>query len=432
MTRTKDSFSFVHAADLHLDTPFQGVQADAPFVAKTLRDASLGAFDQIVELALTRKVDFVLFAGDIYDGPERGIRAQTHFRDGLLRLSAAGIRSFIVHGNHDPVENGWSAVSSNWPENITIFGSEETRVVEIIRDGVRIATVQGISYQHRVTLENLSKRLTRPKGPGIHIGLLHCNVGGSASKHLNYSPCTIEDLRTTGLDYLALGHVHERRILTRGSDSGDPWIVYPGNTQARSINETGAKGVYLVTGERGIVSDLEFVACDDIRFTQLDLPIDTCENLTDLDELLLDLERHLIEENDARSVIFRVRLTGHSVLHQLLNQKERFDDLVATIRARARSSTPFCWLEQLIDASSSPIDLREIINRNDFSSDLLETAVALQSDEERRGEVIKDLLEIMPRAFRKELRELFSNAQFVEELFDSAKKRALDEILSER
>src|ERR1039457_5657412 len=136
-------FSFVHAADLHLDTPFKGIGETAPLVAERLREASLAAFDALVELCLVREAAFVLVAGDIYDGAERGLRAQLRFRDGLERLSLAGISSFIVLGNHDPVRTGWSAIGDSWPERTTIFGADEVGVVAVERDGCQIATVQG-------------------------------------------------------------------------------------------------------------------------------------------------------------------------------------------------------------------------------------------------------------------------------------------------
>ena len=122
--RSDASFCFVHAADLHLDTPFAGVHAVAPFVAQELREASLAAFDAIVELCLERKAAFLVVAGDIYDGAERGLRAQLRFAAGLDLLSREGIPSFVVHGNHDPVKTGWSAVSS-WPAGVTVFTSDE-------------------------------------------------------------------------------------------------------------------------------------------------------------------------------------------------------------------------------------------------------------------------------------------------------------------
>src|SRR5215207_3068203 len=117
-------FRFIHAADLHLDTPYEGIGRASDDVQRALRDASLDAFDALVDLALERNVSFVVIAGDIYDGAERGLRAQMRFLSGLRCLDDAGIRTFIIHGNHDPLD-GWSAIArDSWPAGVTIFGSE--------------------------------------------------------------------------------------------------------------------------------------------------------------------------------------------------------------------------------------------------------------------------------------------------------------------
>ena len=133
-------------------------------MAERLREASLLAFDSLVELCLERGVAFLVIAGDIYDGPERGLRAQLRFRDGLDRLSAAGISSFVVHGNHDPVETGWSALGDTWPERVTVFGPGTVQAVPVEIDGIPLATVQGISFAKRAERENLA--LDLPIEPG--------------------------------------------------------------------------------------------------------------------------------------------------------------------------------------------------------------------------------------------------------------------------
>ena len=141
-------FRFLHAADLHLDTPFTGMRrVDASLVA-TLRDATTRAFDNLVNAALEHSVAFVVIAGDIYDGPERGVRAQLAFRNGLDRLAQAGIPSFVVHGNHDPLEDGWSAIRQ-WPDSVTVFGSESVATAPVERDGQTLALIHGISYAQR-------------------------------------------------------------------------------------------------------------------------------------------------------------------------------------------------------------------------------------------------------------------------------------------
>lgn len=434
MTDRLPSFSFVHAADLHLDTPFHGVQASAPHVAEALRDASLHAFDAIVALALERQVAFVVFAGDIYDGAERGIRAQLRFFAGLEKLADAGIQSFVVHGNHDPVESGWSAVSNGWPKMVTIFGSDDTQpapVVNIERDGQRVATVQGMSYAQRETHENLSRRFSRPEGPGIHIGLLHCNVEGSPSKYANYSPCTLGDLRTTKLDYLALGHVHDRRILLEGNPH-EPWVIYPGNTQARSINETGPKGVYLVNVEGGVIETPSFIPCDSIRFYQREIAIDDCASLGDLLDRLRTTEQGLLAESARRSIVVRATLTGRSALHRSLTKQGALDDLLSELRSDSSISEPFCWWERVIDLSSSPFDLDEIRQRSDFSADLLDLSDSIISDEAQGAGLFEDLASSLAKTLRADLDQLLSQPAFRTELLHAAQLQALDELAGDQ
>src|SRR5690606_10264272 len=125
-------------------------------------------------------------------------------------LADHGIRTFIAAGNHDPVEEGWSAIDE-WPELVTIFPVDATGSVTVVRDGVALATVHGTSYGRRAVTENLAARFVRTEAPGTQIGVLHANVGGQPD-HDPYSPCSLDDLTAIGLDYWALGHVHARQV----------------------------------------------------------------------------------------------------------------------------------------------------------------------------------------------------------------------------
>jgi len=275
-------YCFVHAADLHLDTPFEGVRRAAPEVQAALVDASLEAWDALVELTLERDALFLLLAGDLYDGARRGLRAQLRLLRGIERLCAAGVRVFAVQGNHDPVGEGWSAVR-RWPEGFTLFGSEAVANVPLERGGSRLATVYGISYAERATRENLALRFRRGSEEGLHVGLLHCNVGG-ASGHEPYSPCSVEDLARSRLDYWALGHIHTQRILREG----DPWIVYPGSLQGRSPKpgELGAKGAVVVEVEGQRVTGVEPVFVDRVRFLAPEVDAARCSDIADLERAL--------------------------------------------------------------------------------------------------------------------------------------------------
>ena len=118
-----ESFKFVHTADLHLDTPFSGISEVSDRIASRLRDATLQAFDNIIELCLQHRVAFLLVAGDIYDARDRSLRAQVRFRDGLARLGQAGISAFVVHGNHDPLSSRIATIQ--WPDEVQIFGGDQ-------------------------------------------------------------------------------------------------------------------------------------------------------------------------------------------------------------------------------------------------------------------------------------------------------------------
>jgi len=85
-------FSFIHCADLHLDSPFEGLQQVAPALARLLRDPTFQAFDQVINLALEHRVDFIIVAGDVYDGADRSLRAQLRFRDALARAAWGVLR----------------------------------------------------------------------------------------------------------------------------------------------------------------------------------------------------------------------------------------------------------------------------------------------------------------------------------------------------
>lgn len=219
--------------------------------------------------ALARSVDFVVLAGDLYDGAERGIRAQRAFLDGVTQLADAGIRTLLVHGNHDPVAEGWTAITE-FPDLVTTFPAHRVASVRFEAGGEQV-TVHGTSYAVAATSENLARRYPVAEGGGFHLGLLHANVGGPSTGHADYSPCTVDDLRRTGYHYWALGHVHGRRTLHQG----DPWVVYPGNLQGRSTKPTerGPKGAVVVTVTDGVAAEPTFVPLDRVRFVDLTLSI---------------------------------------------------------------------------------------------------------------------------------------------------------------
>jgi exonuclease SbcD len=389
-------FSFLHAADLHLDTPFASVGGFPANVGEALREASLEAWAQLVEEASHRKVDFVLLAGDLYDGAERGIRAQRAFLDGVTRLADEGIRTLLVHGNHDPVAEGWTAITE-FPALVTTFPAHRVASERFTVGGEEVV-VHGTSYAVSATSENLTRRYPVAADGAFHIGLLHANVGGPSTGHADYSPCSVEDLRRCGFQYWALGHVHGRRVL----HDGEPWIVYPGNLQGRSTKPTerGPKGAVLVTVTDGVAAEPVFVPLDRVRFTDLTLSI---EPYRDLGTLLEQLERLADPAgHDGRSLIVRATIDGAGPLHQDLASAARRTEILEDLRRRGAARSPFVWWHQLTWRTRAQLEVVDLRRREDFTADLLRS-IDEAGPAERAGwtgllpaDIARDLADLLP------------------------------------
>jgi DNA repair exonuclease SbcCD nuclease subunit len=389
-------FSFLHAADLHLDTPFTSVGGFPAAVGEALREASLEAWDQLVDVACQRQVDAVLLAGDLYDGAERGIRAQRAFLDGVTRLADQGIRTLLVHGNHDPIAEGWTAITA-FPDLVTTFPARQVATVRFEAGGESVV-VHGTSYATAATSDNLAVRYPPAEGGGFHIGLLHANVGGAGTGHADYSPCTLDDLRQTGYQYWALGHVHGRRVLHQG----DPWVVYPGNLQGRSTKPTerGAKGAVLVTVTDGVAAAPEFVALDRVRFVDVELSIDPYHELGSLLEQLEALASP--SAHDGRALIARATITGSGPLHQQLTAETRRAEVLDDLRRRGTERSPFVWWQSLTWQTRSRVEVVDLRRRDDFTADLLRSIDEAGPDQRAAwrdalpAEIARDLAALLP------------------------------------
>jgi DNA repair exonuclease SbcCD nuclease subunit len=430
-------FTFVHAADLHLDTPFKGIGVASESVAARLREASFGAFDSLVNLCLERSASFLVIAGDLYDGPERGLRAQLHLRDGLARLSQAGIASFVVHGNHDPVETGWSALGGPWPEGVTIFGAGTVKAVPVVVDGTTVATLQGVSFAKRAERENLALGFSHSAGPGIQVGLLHCNVGGAASGYDDYSPCTLEDLGRIGLDYWALGHIHSEMILSGGAGLGEPWVVYSGCLQSRSAkpSERGPKGAVVVQVRNGKVAEVESVACDVIRFDLVEIDITDLADLAELRDVMASTARDALSAADGRSLVLDGQLVGRSGLHLDLAHRGAAQELLDTLRNDFSDTDPFCWWNGIEDKSRPVLDIDAARQGSDFAADLITLADELRAsvtrDPTALSTLVDELSDGLPARVRnaRTLDKMFaSETSGVDELIERALLLALDEL----
>lgn len=364
-------FRFLHTGDLHLDSPVIGLRGDAtPEILALLRDATSQAWRNVVALAIAERVDFVVVAGDVFERSSPTLLGQTRFRDGLAQLAAHGIGSYVVHGNHDPLDGVSWAPSLVFPPQAHRFGTGPGETAVVSRDGVPLAAVHGRSYPSPAVVENFAAGFRRGEEP-FAIGLLHANVGDRPG-HGNYAPCSLDDLRAGGIDYWALGHIHQPGIVT----ADGTLAVYCGNPQGRDPGEMGPRGAWLVSvDEAGRVTP-EFRPCDVVRWANDDLAIDALE--TD-DALLSAVRSRLADATEAaagRSLLFRLRLTGRGPMHAALRRTGYLDDLRRLANEEGAGVPPFAWLESLTDATRPAIDVAARRAVPDFAGDFLRTVEA--------------------------------------------------------
>ncbi len=327
-------FSFIHAADLHLGSPLTGLGGRDTDLARRLASAGRQAFDDLVTQAIARAVAFVVLAGDIYDGDWADNTIGLFFARQVGRLDRAGIPTVLVRGNHDAESVITKAITL--PPSVHVFSAARA---ETLRLDARRVALHGRSFQDRAAQENLS--LTYPAAiPGwFNLGVLHTSCAGHAA-HATYAPCSVADLRARGYDYWALGHVHEYAEVSR-----DPWIVFPGNLQGRSVRECGEKGAVLVEVADGRVTAVTRLALDHARFHVLSVDLGEAADMRAALGAVEAALGPLAGDARLRLLLVRVHLTGITQAHDALAADR--ESLTAEIQAAAHRLHEDIWLERL-------------------------------------------------------------------------------------
>jgi predicted phosphodiesterase/mono/diheme cytochrome c family protein len=334
-------FRFIHAADIHLDSPMRGLSSYETAPVEQLRGATREALKKLVTTAIEDQVSFVVIAGDLYDGSWKDYRTGIFFAQQMGRLSKAGIRAYVLYGNHD-AENEMTK-SLKMPDNVRIFASRSPEIHKI--EELKVA-LHGRSFPNRAVDENFAAGYKGAVKDCYNIGVLHTALEGYAA-HPTYAPCTVDELHAKGYDYWALGHVHEFQQW-----DGASTIVFPGNLQGRSIRETGRKGAVSVTVNDAGKSVVERLYLDVLRWEVLKVDVSDC---TTLDGVAQKVGRGLSRLLEQCSVCHAVRvvLEGSTPLHGLLFGSGAA--LRAQVIAQAASiDSEKLWVEKVSVATSAP------------------------------------------------------------------------------
>ncbi|MCL6516530.1 DNA repair exonuclease [Alicyclobacillus sp.] len=327
-------FKFVHAADLHLDSPLRGLSAweDAPVDA--IRSATRRALNALVDLCIRERVAFLIIAGDVYDGDWPDYSTGLFFSRCMARLQAEGIRVFLIRGNHDAASQITKRLVL--PDNVVEFPAEAPQTCRLDELGVAI---HGQSFAQRETRENLALAYPAPIPGAFNIGVLHTSAEGQEG-HETYAPCRVDDLVHKGYDYWALGHIHRRQILHER-----PFVVYPGNLQGRNIRETGEKGCTLVTVDGDAVR-LEHRTLDVLRWYVCEVNLTGARTEEDFLAAVCGEMGRMVAENPGSPLALRVRLTGRTSLHgRLMNDVQRF--LSEVRNAAQMTAGDDIWVEKV-------------------------------------------------------------------------------------
>ena len=380
---------FIHAADIHLDSPLAGLAAykDAP--ADRLRTVTRDAFTRLVDLAIEEAVDFMIIAGDLYDGGWKDFNTGHFFCRCMGRLRQAGIPVFLLHGNHDAESDMTKRLVL--PDNVRVFGSRKAET--FLLDSLRVA-LHGRSFREAATEKNLAAGYPAPVEGWLNIGVLHTALEGYAA-HARYAPCSLAELVAKGYDYWALGHVHEHAVLHR-----DPWVVFPGNLQGRHIRETGARGAMRVEADAGGIRSVERLLVDVLRWEHLEVDVSADGDLDAVARRVGQaFARLLASTTDDRYLSVRVTLTGQTPAHGALF------GLAAQLREEvlaqaAGQGIDRLWVEKVVDATQPPQEGPELAGRADAIADLQGFLAEAPTNEAFLKALLEDLRPLVDKAPR--------------------------------
>ncbi len=415
-------FKFIHAADVHLDSPLRGLSRYESAPAESIRNACRRAFENLVDLAIEERVSFVLLAGDLYDGNWKDYSTGIFLSRQMGRLGQHGISVFVVAGNHDAANRMTKALDT--PANMKILSSRKVETIRLDELGVAI---HGRSFGTQHVDENLAAGYAAAKRGIFNIGLLHTSLDGRDG-HAVYAPCSADDLRAKGYQYWALGHIHTQEFV-----SEDPWIVFSGCIQGRHIREAGAKGCVLVTVEDGAVSAVEKCPLDVLRWVECSV------DLTDTAEMreVLELARKIIENQsqsaDGRPIAMRIRFEGaSSVSDELSAFPERFEQQVKAIGAEIAGDD--LWIERVENATVGRLDFESAYSEDSAFGKLLRDILSTpHNPDEISGlkDVIADLRQKIPsEAFGAESVLNLDENQTIKRLVDEAKHMLVGRLLT--
>ena len=350
---------FIHTADIHLDSPLCGLASYENAPVQALRTATRDAFTKLIDEAIDELVDFMVIAGDLYDGNWRDYNTGHFFVREMGRLNKAGIPVYLLYGNHDAESEMTKRLG--FPPNVHVFDARKPSTFRI--EALRVA-LHGRSFKDAATLDNLVLTYPAPVAGWLNIGVLHTALEGDAA-HARYAPCSVAELNARGYDYWALGHVHQHEVVQQ-----NPWVVFPGNLQGRHIRETGPRGAVLVTADDSGILAVDRLIIDVLRWERFEVDVSAAVDLPAVLRVVgTELEVLLGRQPDNKPMALRVLLGGRSAAHgELFGRHAVLREEVLALAAALGGDR--LWIEQVKLRTTPAIDAGQIQQRADAIADL--------------------------------------------------------------
>jgi exonuclease SbcD len=291
---------------------------------------------RIIDLCLDEQADALLLAGDLYDGDQTSMKTARFLAEQIRRLHDAGIRVFIIRGNHDALSRITKELT--FPDSVKVFGGRAEAVAVNRQAGEFPVSIHGLSFAQPHAPESLIGKYKPPVEGAVNVGLMHTSLAGAPGHDL-YAPCTLADLHATGFHYWALGHAHKRSVV-----EGPRAVVMPGMPQGRDINEAGAKSVTLVTigDDRSI--RIEERVTGIAQFERVPVDVAGIDDWRDLAGALTRAMEQARRGAASEHLVARLRLTGTTPLAWRIR---RDLDLLKTEADDRASVIGACWIEKL-------------------------------------------------------------------------------------
>jgi|AntRauTorckE6833_2_1112554.scaffolds.fasta_scaffold00020_10 DNA repair exonuclease SbcCD nuclease subunit len=428
----KPTVKFIHTADLHLGSRIM-INLNNSDIDENIYNAVYNSFKKIIDTAIDYSVDFVIISGDIFDNESRSVKATRFFINQCNRLEKENIDVYLINGNHDPYKNNGELFEL--PTNVYICDTEGVSTFNVYKNEKLIARVLGQSYRSSSENRKMYKYYTTNDQSVYNIGILHTQLD---PQNDNYVPISKNELLSNdNIDYWALGHIHDNKII----NDKEPFIVYPGNPQGRDIGETGKKGFYLIHLD-STETKLQFIETSDYEYKRIKIDLSGIKesNLTEFNNYIADELESFYKKasKNIKGYILRVILVGRTKVYELLQEQENdiLEDALENLRTKFSKKTPLLWINEIENRTNKAVEnIEQLIKEDPFINDFIDFLNKFKTDQKKKNKLKNNMGNIWNSEVDNEnidSKEFQIDEQTFQELLLQVKKDIINEFIERR